>query len=404
MLLNLADMRTRPLARGARLAAGALRRAGVRHGRSAPSIAYAESAERARSILDHRPDLGADYLALADEAARAPARPRRRARAPGARCARASCGPELADVGALRLERRAQHRRPPLDLARAAPRRPRRSARRSTTRARSGRRRRSWRRARPSSRARAGELHERGNRCARRCWCRRSCRPRATRSQSPRASPSISSAACATLKTASPIGTCAGSAARAARVRTGLLRARRPAPRGPSAARSASPARRRTSTKPPCSAAATLSGWPSSSVARPAGRRRARTGGRPRSGRRRSPRRSSRARRTAGSRERIVKVKPSAGCSRSKPARTGSRGPWDRQIGLDGEPPGLLDLELELQRERRGQSRSRARGSPRTPARAPTRRADHPSTARSSAESARRGRPRRPGSSAVWGP
>jgi chromosome partitioning protein len=31
------------------------------------SIAYAESAERAASILDHRPDLGADYLALADE-------------------------------------------------------------------------------------------------------------------------------------------------------------------------------------------------------------------------------------------------------------------------------------------------------------------------------------------------
>jgi chromosome partitioning protein len=31
------------------------------------SIAYAESAERARSILDHRPDLGADYVALTDE-------------------------------------------------------------------------------------------------------------------------------------------------------------------------------------------------------------------------------------------------------------------------------------------------------------------------------------------------
>jgi chromosome partitioning protein len=31
------------------------------------SIAYAESAERAVSILDHRPDLGADYLQLADE-------------------------------------------------------------------------------------------------------------------------------------------------------------------------------------------------------------------------------------------------------------------------------------------------------------------------------------------------
>jgi chromosome partitioning protein len=31
------------------------------------SIAYAEASERAVSILDHRPDLGADYLALADE-------------------------------------------------------------------------------------------------------------------------------------------------------------------------------------------------------------------------------------------------------------------------------------------------------------------------------------------------
>jgi chromosome partitioning protein len=31
------------------------------------SIAYAESAERARSILDHRPDLGTDYIALAEE-------------------------------------------------------------------------------------------------------------------------------------------------------------------------------------------------------------------------------------------------------------------------------------------------------------------------------------------------
>jgi chromosome partitioning protein len=34
------------------------------------SIAYAESAERAVSILDHRPDLSVDYLALADEALR----------------------------------------------------------------------------------------------------------------------------------------------------------------------------------------------------------------------------------------------------------------------------------------------------------------------------------------------
>jgi len=31
------------------------------------SVAYAESAERATSILDHRPDLGVDYVALAEE-------------------------------------------------------------------------------------------------------------------------------------------------------------------------------------------------------------------------------------------------------------------------------------------------------------------------------------------------
>src|ERR671935_1459445 len=34
------------------------------------SIAYAESAEKGVSILDHRPDLGADYLVLADEVLR----------------------------------------------------------------------------------------------------------------------------------------------------------------------------------------------------------------------------------------------------------------------------------------------------------------------------------------------
>jgi chromosome partitioning protein len=31
------------------------------------SIAYAESAERAQSILDYRPDLATDYLNVADE-------------------------------------------------------------------------------------------------------------------------------------------------------------------------------------------------------------------------------------------------------------------------------------------------------------------------------------------------
>jgi chromosome partitioning protein len=66
VLLNIADMRTVH----SREAYGNLRehysakvfRAPVR-----ASIAYAESAERAVSILDYRPDLGADYLTLADE-------------------------------------------------------------------------------------------------------------------------------------------------------------------------------------------------------------------------------------------------------------------------------------------------------------------------------------------------
>jgi chromosome partitioning protein len=66
VLLNLADMRTVH----SREALVSLRE---RFGEQVfdsvirTSIAYAESAERARSILDHRPDLGADYLALAAE-------------------------------------------------------------------------------------------------------------------------------------------------------------------------------------------------------------------------------------------------------------------------------------------------------------------------------------------------
>jgi chromosome partitioning protein len=66
VLLNLADMRTVH----SREALLSLRE---RFGEQVfqtvirASIAYAESAERARSILDHRPDLGADYIALADE-------------------------------------------------------------------------------------------------------------------------------------------------------------------------------------------------------------------------------------------------------------------------------------------------------------------------------------------------
>ena len=78
--------------------------------------------------------------------------------------------------------------------------------------------------------------------------------------------PAISLAARATLCTASAIGTVAGSAARAARCAP-PRRARRappPSPTGISNRRTSAPSQ---ITKPPCSAAATLSGWPSISVA-----------------------------------------------------------------------------------------------------------------------------------------
>jgi chromosome partitioning protein len=66
VVLNIADMRTRHSREaydslrehiGEKLFTSTIRQ----------SIAYAESAELGTSILDHRPDLGADYLALADE-------------------------------------------------------------------------------------------------------------------------------------------------------------------------------------------------------------------------------------------------------------------------------------------------------------------------------------------------
>ena len=64
--MNIADMRTRHSREafdslrqhfGQRLLEPTIRQ----------SIAYAESAERAVSILDYRPDLAADYLAVAEE-------------------------------------------------------------------------------------------------------------------------------------------------------------------------------------------------------------------------------------------------------------------------------------------------------------------------------------------------
>ena len=66
VLLNLADMRT---VHSREAFASLQERFGERVFATVirSSIAYAESAERAKSILDHRPDLGTDYLALTGE-------------------------------------------------------------------------------------------------------------------------------------------------------------------------------------------------------------------------------------------------------------------------------------------------------------------------------------------------
>ena len=66
VLLNLADMRT---VHSREALASLKERFGEQVFDSVirASIAYAESAERARSILDHRPDLGSDYLAMTGE-------------------------------------------------------------------------------------------------------------------------------------------------------------------------------------------------------------------------------------------------------------------------------------------------------------------------------------------------
>jgi chromosome partitioning protein len=66
VLLNLADMRT---VHSREAQASLKERFGEKLFDSVirGSIAYAESAERAVSIVDHRPDLGADYVALAGE-------------------------------------------------------------------------------------------------------------------------------------------------------------------------------------------------------------------------------------------------------------------------------------------------------------------------------------------------
>jgi chromosome partitioning protein len=66
VLLNLADMRT-VHSREAKVSLKERFGEKVLDTSVRGSIAYAESAERAVSILDHRPDLGADYVAVTDE-------------------------------------------------------------------------------------------------------------------------------------------------------------------------------------------------------------------------------------------------------------------------------------------------------------------------------------------------
>ncbi|HEX3519790.1 MAG TPA: AAA family ATPase [Solirubrobacteraceae bacterium] len=66
VLLNLADMRT-VHSREALVSLQERFGEAVFNTAIRASIAYAESAERARSILDHRPDLGTDYIAVTDE-------------------------------------------------------------------------------------------------------------------------------------------------------------------------------------------------------------------------------------------------------------------------------------------------------------------------------------------------
>ncbi len=227
--------------------------------------------------------------------------------------------------------------RPPSRRPRVStPRRAGPSGRSGTTRAPSGRRRRSSRPApRGSARARAARpsagtgargTADAGDRAVR----RRSGPSRRV------ARPSISSDAWATLNTASSIGTSLRE--RGARVLgPDRLGRERPAPpRAPSAARTGARFGPSHTTNPPFSAAATLSGWPSSSVASP-------------STSASSSNRWSAASRPAttaaaldpsppdsGMPEPIVNSNPSAGCRRSN-ARTTRLVPVARdvEVGVD---------------------------------------------------------------------
>ena len=210
--------------------------------------------------------------------------------------------PELADVGALRLERRAQQRRPSRRSRARAPRRPRPSARRSTSTSTVGPAPEIVAPSAPRSAARDASSYERGNSERAVLLVQAVVRARARAGPSRRVRGRASSSdAWATLKTASVIGTSLGQrgARRARAHRLGRDDGQRLQPVGGSKrvdrAVGADRRSRRAATRRRCR------GGPRARSRARAGQRRARRGGRRPSGPRRSPPRWSRGRRPAGS-------------------------------------------------------------------------------------------------------
>ena len=274
------------------------------------------------------------------------------------RCASAGLSAlALEDLGAARLERRGHDPRPASGLALERLADDRLAAPCAPRRAPSGRRRRSSRRARrararaPASSADAGT----GARGTAGGGGRAGRRRRGPRS--PRASPSTSSAAWPDVED----GVRQRDRRRAALPRASAVRTalgghdeQRLEPGGRLEARGAAVDVRAIT--PPSSAAATLSGWPSSSVAWPS---RSASSSKMRSAASRpgDERRRARAQ-PAGQRD--VRADPEREAVRRMQARERAHARLRRsraivQVGLDGEAPGLHHLELEVQRQRRGE-------------------------------------------------
>ena len=224
-----------------------------------------------------------------------------------------------AHVGALRLERRVQRRRPSPRPRRGPLRRPRPSARSGTRAAPSARRPRSSRRARPARGARTDQRH----------------RPRvevlaarlvqavveAGRDEVPVPAREAEHQQRGVRDVEDRVAhRDLGRQRRARLLRPhGGVRHDERRPPGRSAARSGPPGRRRTRRTRPAARRRRCPDGPRARSRARAGRCRARRGGRPPAAPRRTPRRSTPARPTAGCRSAIRNVKRSGGCSRAKP-------------------------------------------------------------------------------------